>query len=331
MPLTRDLSESTVVVTGASGGIGAALAEHLAKRGAAVVLGARRIGALEQVADRCRAAGGHALAVPTDVADLASVESLAQAGAATFGRIDGWVNNAAVGSYTLFSESTLAEFRRIVETNLMGVANGTAVALNQLRAAGGGVIVNMASVLAEVSLPYLAAYNTTKHAVRGFSDTLRQELTAAGEHEISVCSVLPASVDTPFFAHAANHTGRAVRPPPPVYSADLIARKIVRLLERPRRELYVGGAARLLGLQWRLVPGVSERLVARYAGRLQFTGDLARPTEGNLFTPSAGVSRIDGGWHSGRWAVFRLALGGAAMGGTGLLARRLVRRRSQVT
>jgi short-subunit dehydrogenase len=278
------------------------------------------------VAERCRAAGGRALVIRTDVRELASVEALGQQTADHFGHIDGWVNNAAVASYSIFSESTLDEFRRILETNLIGVANGTAVALKHLRAARGGVIVNLASVLAEISLPYLAAYNATKHAVRGLSDTLRQELTASGEHEISVCSVLPAAVDTPFYGHAANHTGRAVRPPPPVYSPDLVAHRVVRLLQRPRREVYVGGAARLLGLQWRMLPGVSERIVARCVARLQFTGALTPPTRGNLFAPVDDASASDGGWHSGRWSVLRLALGGAAVGGTGLLARRLVRR-----
>lgn len=296
MPLARDLADATVVITGASGGVGAATAVRLARRGAAVVLAARRPEALAEVAARCREVGGRALAVPTDVTDAAAVEALAGRAVAAFGHLDGWVNNAAVAAYGTFVDSDPAEFRRVIDTTLFGTAHGCRTAVPHLRRAGGGVIVNVASVLAEIAMPYLSGYNTAKHAVRGLSDTLRQELLADGERSISVCTILPASLDTPFFRHAANHTGRTVGPPPPAYPAGIAARAIVRSLEHPRRERYVGGAARVLGWQWRLSPALGEKVLGRYAARAEFRSSPAPPSGGNLFVPGRDPSDVDGGW-----------------------------------
>ncbi|WBB79370.1 SDR family oxidoreductase [Micromonospora sp. WMMD882] len=310
MPLTRDLSDSIVVITGASSGIGAATGYALARRGVAVVLAARTVPALEQVAERCRELGGRALVVPTDVTDAAAVDRLAARAVAELGRIDAWVNNAAVGAVGLFEEIPVDEFRRVVEVNLLGVAHGTRAALPRLLAAGGGVLVNNASVLAEVAMPYQSAYNATKHGVRGFADTVRQELRVSGRSQVSICTVLPASVDTPFFRHAANHSGHELAPPPPVYPPELVAETIVRLLRRPRREAYAGGAARLLALQWRLAPALTERALGWYAHRAQFLAAPRRDGSGSLFRADA-QARREGGWHGRRRRLVRV---GAAVG-----------------
>ncbi|MEK8109456.1 SDR family NAD(P)-dependent oxidoreductase [Micromonospora sp. M12] len=156
------------MITGASSGIGTATAYALARRGAAVVLAARSEPALLPVAQRCRELGGRALVVPTDVTDLESVRRLADQAAAEFGRIDAWVNNAAVSAVGLFDEIPVAEFRRVLEVNLLGAVHGIKAALPYLSAAGGGVLVNNASVLAEVAMPYQSAYNATKHGIRGW-------------------------------------------------------------------------------------------------------------------------------------------------------------------
>ena len=138
-----------------------------------------------------------------------AVERLAARTVAEFGRIDAWINNAAVSAVGLFEEVPLAEFRRVIDVNLLGFAYGMRAALPHLRAAGGGVLVNNASVLAEVAMPYQSAYNAAKHAVRGLTDTVRQELRVTGHREIALCTVLPATTDTPFFRHAANRIGHA--------------------------------------------------------------------------------------------------------------------------
>ncbi|MFD6564312.1 SDR family oxidoreductase [Micromonospora profundi] len=319
MPLTRNLDDSTVVITGASSGIGAATAYALARRGAAVVVAARSEPALRQVAQRCRELGGRALAVPTDVTDLESVLMLADRAVDEFGHLDAWVNNAAVSAVGLFDEIPVAEFRRVLEVDLLGAVHGIKAALPYLSAAGGGVLVNNASVLAEVAMPYQSAYNTAKHGIRGLADTLRQELRVTGRSQISVCTVLPATIDTPFFRHAANHSGRELLPPPPVYPPEVVAETIVRLLRRPRREAYAGGAARLVGLQWRLAPALVERALGWYAQRTQFGPGARLDTSGNVFQPDGQASR-DGGWHGRRrhlvrmTAAFGLAAAGTAVG-----------------
>ncbi|MGV9215580.1 SDR family oxidoreductase [Micromonospora sp. RB23] len=327
MPLTRSLDDSTVVITGASSGIGTATAYALARRGAAVVLAARSERALQQVAQRCRQLGGQALAVPTDVTDLDSVRHLAERAVVEFGRVDAWVNNAAVSAVGLFDEIPVAEFRRVLEVNLLGTVHGIKVALPYLEAAGGGVLVNNASVLAEVAMPYQSAYNAAKHGIRGLADTVRQELRVTGRGQISVCTVLPATIDTPFFRHAANHSGRELVPPPPVYPPEVVAQTIVRLLRRPRREAYAGGAARLLGLQWRLAPALVERTLGWYAHRTQFGPGARLDSTGNVFHADGQASR-DGGWHGRRrqlvrmTAAFGLAAAGTAVGTMAAINRR---------
>ncbi|MCX5067414.1 SDR family oxidoreductase [Micromonospora lupini] len=319
MPLTRTLDDSTVVITGASSGIGTATAYALARRGAAVVLAARSEPALRQVAQRCRELGGRALAVPTDVTDLESVQQLADRAVGEFGRIDAWVNNAAVSAVGLFDEIPVAEFRRVLEVNLLGTVHGIKAALPYLGAAGGGVLVNNASVLAEVAMPYQSAYNAAKHGIRGLSDTVRQELRVTGRGQISVCTVLPATIDTPFFRHAANHSGRELVPPPPVYPPEVVAETIVRLLRRPRREAYAGGAARLVGLQWRLAPALMERTLGWYVHRTQFGPGARLDSTGNVFHADGQADR-SGGWHGRRrqlvrmTAAFGLAAAGTAVG-----------------
>ncbi|MFI7077945.1 SDR family oxidoreductase [Micromonospora sp. NPDC049903] len=332
MPLARKLADATVVITGASSGIGAATAYALARRGCAVVLAARSAPALERVAGHCRELGGRALVVPTDVTDPDAVRRLATAAATEFGRIDAWINNAAVGAVGLFDEIPEAEFRRVLDVNLLGSANGIRAALPHLSAAGGGVVVNNASILAEVAMPYQSPYNAAKHGIRGLADTVRQELRLTGRGAISVCTVLPATIDTPFFRHAANHSGRELTPPPPVYPPEVVAETIVRLLRKPRREAYAGGAARLIGLPWRLAPAAAERLLGWYAHRTQF-GPAGRPEgSGNVFRPDA-EALPEGGWHGRRRQLVRVsaAVGLAAAGTVAAVARqrRLPERRGR--
>jgi NAD(P)-dependent dehydrogenase (short-subunit alcohol dehydrogenase family) len=332
MALARSFADSVIVITGASSGIGAATALAVAQGGATVVLAARGGDALDEVVERCRDAGGTALAVPTDVTDPAAVEELAARAATEYGHLDGWVNNASVSAVGLFEEIPLAELRRVIEVNLLGVAYGMRVALPYLRAGGGGVVVNNASVLAEVAVPYQSAYNAAKHGVRGLADTVRQELRVTGERRIAICTVLPSGTDTPFFRHAANHTRRKLTPPPPVYPPEVVARTIVRLLRRPRREAYAGSAGRLLGLQWRLAPGITERLLTPYGERAQFRAGGVGPTAGNVFDAGTADARADGGFHGRRRravrtsAVWGLAAGTAA-GTIAAVARRHGRQR----
>ncbi|MGH3730995.1 MAG: SDR family NAD(P)-dependent oxidoreductase [Micromonosporaceae bacterium] len=296
MPLTRPLPDSTVVITGASSGVGAATALMLAARGANVVLAARREAALLDVAAQCERLRSEALVVPTDVSDPAAVRHLADAAEERFGQVDAWINGAAVAVFGGFVTIPLDELRRVIDVDLMGYVYGARAAVPKLRAAGGGVLLMIGSLLSDVTVPYLGGYSLAKHATQALCDTLRQELRAEGATEVSVCAVLPSSIDTPLFTHAANHTGRRVRPLPPVNPPWRIAGRIIRVLESPRPRAYPGLGAAALGYQWRLAPGLTRWLLTWYASRTEFTGETATRTTGNLFSSRDGSVQWDGGW-----------------------------------
>lgn len=299
MPLTSDLSNSVVVITGAGSGVGSATAQALSRRGARVVLAGRRASPLSQVAEQCRMLGSEAVPVPTDVADPEAVERLADVAEDSFGRVDAWINNAAVAVFGRLMDAPLDDLRRSIEIDLMGYLYGARTAVPRLRSAGGGVLVMVSSVLGEVSVPYLGSYNIAKHGVLGLCDTLRQELRSEGVPEVSVSAVLPSSIDTPLFNRAANYTGRAVRPVPPVNPPERIANRIVRVLESPRRQVYAGLGAAPLGWQWRVAPGLTERLLAWYGRNAQFQGDRrARHSQGNVVTSDGATAQLTGGWRS---------------------------------
>jgi len=302
-----------VVVTGASSGIGRAAAQLFAARGAAVVLAARRLPALEEVALECESAGGRALVVPTDVRDEEAMRELARRAIEAFGRIDVWVNNAAVSLFARTEEAPYEAYRQVIETNLFGYIHGARAALPYFREQGHGVLINNASIAGIIGQPYTSAYCVTKFGIRGLGESLRQELLDAPD--IHVCTLMPAVIDTPIFQHAANYTGRAVQPMPPVISADRVARAIVGLALRPRRELIVGMSGKMIAAQHWLAPGMSERQMARRVDQKHFQDRPAPPTPGNLFEPMPQWNSVSGGWKSnGSGRGRKLAAAGLAIG-----------------
>ena len=323
----RKLHGAVVVVTGASSGIGRATGLAFAERGARVVVAARRVEALEELARECQAAGRQAVAVPTDTTDEAAVTELARRAVERFGRIDVWVNNAGV--YLLGSlEATPPEaFRRVLETNFFGYVHGARAVLPHFRAQGHGVLINNASVYSHVGAPWLSAYVSSKFAVRGFSEALRQEL--ADLPDVHICTVSPSPIDTPIFASAANYSGRAVKAPPPTYPPEQVARAILASALHPRRERIVGGAGRLVTEAEAVVPRRFERVNRRYVNGLQFAAEPAPATDGNLYAPvSDGRAAARGGWRrrpDPPAPLRRLAAVGLLAAGSFTIARILTR------
>lgn len=290
------MAGKTVVVVGASSGIGRAASELFASKGARLVLTARGEAGLEATAAACRA---HGAAVITVVGDI-SVADVAQAvltrAVEAFGAVDVWVNNAGVGAVGLFDETPMAANEQIVATNLIGGMHGAHAAIGYFKARGEGVLINTLSLGSFVPAPYAGAYSATKFALRALSQSLRGEL-AASPH-IHVCDVLPTFVDTPGLAHGANFTGRAIKPPPPLVGPKAVARAIVAAAERPRPHTVVGRGMTLVA---RAAYAVSPELTMRMM-RLGFASYFAAarrvaPTEGNLFSPSVGGA-VEGGYRS---------------------------------
>ena len=294
--MSRKLRDSVVIITGASSGIGRATALAFARRGAWVVIAARRESALNEVATECQRSGGRAVPVTADVSDEAAVKNIARQAIENFGRIDVWFNNAGVTLFGRFEETPPDAFRRVIETNLFGYIYGARAALPYFREQGGGVLINNASYVATAGQPYTSAYVLTKFAIRGLAECLRMELR--GAKNIHVCTILPASIDTSIFQQAANYTGRAVKPMWPVYPAEQVAEAIVACVENPEREVMVGNAGRMLNVLHAVAPALHDAALARRVERDHFQDSPAPSTAGNLFEPIMQETGISGGWRA---------------------------------
>lgn len=256
-PKLKKLSEQVIVITGPTSGIGLVTARLAAKRGARLVLAARTLGALRELTEEIRAAGGQAEYVVADVGDPKQVQDIADRAIQAFGGFDTWVNNAAVSIYGKIEDVALDDHRKLFETNYWGVVHGSLVAADHLKQHGGALI-NVGSVLSDRSVPIQGTYCASKHAVKGFTDSLRMEL----EHEdapISVTLIKPSSIDTPYRQHAKNYMRREPKNPPPVYAPEPVAESILYAAEHPVRDIYVGGAGRALTVGAFVAPGLTDK------------------------------------------------------------------------
>jgi len=292
--MSHHLSDLVVVITGASSGIGKATALRFAEHGAHLVLAGRREESLSQLAQECRELGARTIAVATDVTDESQVTELCRRGVTEFGRVDVWVNNAGVMLYGRVDEVPSHAMRRVFETNVFGYMYGARAVLPQFRRQGRGVLIDVASMVGKAGIAYMSAYVASKHALIGFADCLRQEIML-DKTDVQVCTVMPASIDTPLFQHAANYTGQEAQPIKPIYDPEDVAEAIVGCVEKPQREVYVGSMGRLTAFNRTLSPALHDRIASGIAESQQFSETRVPRTDGNLYHPKE-PDTISGGW-----------------------------------
>ena len=285
----------SVLVTGASSGIGRATAVELAGRGDRLVLVARGGEALGEAAEEARSAGAAAVVVcPADVLDEEAVRGAVTTAVDRFGRLDAVVHAAQVMAYGRIEEVPRTVFETVVETAVHGTANVARVVLPVFRRQGAGHLLIVNSLLGQVATPLLGSYVAAKWGQLGLVRVLQQE--TRDEPGISVSILQPGGVDTPIYFQAASWAGSTGRPPPPVYSSERLGRRVVALLDRPRRQVQAGILNPLITAAFRLVPGVFDVLVGPMVRRLAIADDEVPPTEGNVFE-----SRPEGNATQGRW------------------------------
>lgn len=282
------MKQQVVVITGASAGVGRATAREFARRGARIGLLARGVDGLEGARRDVEALGAVALAIPTDVADAGQVEAAADRIERELGPIDVWVNNAMSSVFSPIHEMTADEFRRVTDVTYLGTVHGTLAALTRMRRRDRGAIVQVGSALAYRSIPLQSAYCAAKHAVRGFTDSLRCELI----HErsrIHVTMVHLPALNTPQFGWVKSRLAHKAQPVPPIFQPEVAARAICWAADHRRREVLVGAPTVGAIIGNKLAPGLLDRYLGRTGYASQQTPepeDRARPD--NLWTPVAG-------------------------------------------
>jgi NAD(P)-dependent dehydrogenase (short-subunit alcohol dehydrogenase family) len=337
------MEPQTVVVTGASAGIGRATARLFGERGASVGLIARGEAGLDGAVRDVEEAGGKALAVTADMADYAQVTAAARQIEEHFGPIDVWVNVAFTSVFAPFAEIAAEEFRRVTEVSYLGFVHGTMAALSLMRPRGRGTIVQVGSALGERSIPLQSAYCGAKHAVNGFTSSLRCELL----HEnsgVHVTVVQMPAVNTPQFSWVRSRLPKDPQPVPPIYQPEVAARGVVFAADHPRRRQYwVGGSTAATIVANRLAPALLDRYLARTGYGAQQTArpagsgrpdNLVQPVDGTHGHDHGSRGAFDGRshqrspqlWVSQHARLASGALTGAAVLGA-FLARRLGRRR----
>jgi NAD(P)-dependent dehydrogenase (short-subunit alcohol dehydrogenase family) len=260
------------VVTGASAGVGRATARALAERGWSLGLLARGEEGLKATADEAERAGVRALVLPVDVSDGDAVASAAGAVERELGPIEAWVNCAMTAVFGRFVDVPLADFRRVTEVTYLGYVNGTRAALERMRPRDRGVIVQVGSALAYRGIPLQSAYCGAKHAVQGFTDSVRTELLNDNS-AVRICEVHLPALNTPQFRWVKSFLPNEAQPVPPIYQPEVAAEAIAWMVEHPRREMWVGASTVGTVLANRIAPGLLDRYLGRAGFRSQQTDE----------------------------------------------------------
>ena len=279
----KPVAEQSIVITGASSGIGLATALAASALGARVTLVARSETALMAICDEIRAAGGQACWEVADVADRGALQRAAERALDRYGGIDTWVNHAGVAIYGRLEEVSDEDNRRLFETNFWGVVYGSLVALPYLRQRGGALI-NIGSEVSDAVIPLQGMYSTSKHAVKGFTDALRVEVEVLDKAPVSITLIQPTAVNTPYPEHARNYMGKQPKLPTPQIDPSQVAQAILEAACEGGRDVKVGAMSKLNTTLAKLAPALGDRMAALQADRQQEDRPPANP-EGTLYQP----------------------------------------------
>ncbi|OJZ67915.1 short-chain dehydrogenase [Mycobacterium paraffinicum] len=289
-----------MVITGASAGIGRATAQLFGQRGANVALLARGAAGMDGAVRDVEAGGGKALAIPTDVADHAAVVAAADEAEAAFGPIDVWVNVAFTSVFAPFSEISAEEFKRVTDVSYLGYVHGTMAALAKMRPRDRGTVVQVGSALSQRSIPLQSAYCGAKHAINGFTESVRCELLHE-RSKVRVTVVQMPAVNTPQFSWVLSRLPRHPQPVPPIYQPEVAARGVLYAADHPERKQYWVGDSTMVTL---LAQKFIAPLLDRYLGRTGYDSqqtdervDAGRPH--NLWHPLDQEPGSDRGAHGG--------------------------------
>ena len=326
---------TVVVITGASGGVGRATARLLATRGAKIALLARGKEGLEGARREVEARGGQAIAIPTDVSQFDQMQSAADAIERKFGCVDLWINNAMVSMYSPFMKMTPTEFRHIVEVTFLGQVYGTHCALRQMMSRDRGVIIQVGSALAFRSIPLQSAYCASKHAIQGFTESLRSELIHE-KSKVRVTLVNMPALNTTQFIWTKNKMPNKARPAGTIFQPEIAAQAILFAAENDRREVMVGYTTVEATLGEKVVPGLLDRYLAKAAWEGAMLPERTDPNQVDNFWQAVPADHGSHGefdklaWNFSPqlWATKNRTalLGGLALAGVGLAASLLRRR-----
>ena len=314
----KPINQQVIFITGATSGIGLATVRMAVDQGAKVYMVARNEDELQNIQTEMRLSNLPTAYTVADVAEIDQIQIAADHCLDTFGRIDTWINNAGISVYGKLLDTSEEEAKRLFDTNFWGVVNGCKVASALMRM-DGGAIINIGSSLSEISLPLQGIYSASKHAVKSYTDSLREELLAE-KAPISVSLVKPGAIDSPHTLHAPSHIGEPVHALP-VYHPDVVAKMILKCATTPIRELGIGSAAVFFPFLENIFPRLKDKILARRYAELETvdaedakpvikssTGNVSGNYEGHVMTTSLTSEVL-----SNKWLTHGLVMGGLTL------------------